>query len=301
MNLANPSQLRKPAPTSGILGFTLIELLVVIGVIALLASLLLPALAKARARADAITCLNNTRQLVLASLLYVDDHDGALPYNLVLYGTTYRTDRNWANNVMTHDLSSDNTNLDTLTQASLGSYVSRNTAIFRCPSDRSLSTQQSSAGWDHRIRSYSMNAMMGDVGRYTSTGVNANNPGYIQFFKASQIPRPTEIFAFLDEHPDSIKDGYFLNKDASLGTSSGSLGSGQEWLDLPATYHNRNTAIAFADGHSEFHRWVDPETIQPIQPNQTYLPVAVTSSGTDFAWILAHMSVKKDTIPVILN
>ena len=150
-------------------GFTLIELLVVIAVIAILAALLLPALAKARERAEAIACLNNTHQLALAWQLYADDHEGLLPYNLGMNGSSFRTNINWVNNVMTWDLSSDNTNTATITEASLGPYVSGATGIYRCPSDWALSAVQSAAGWDHRIRSYSMNAMVGNAGHFQPT------------------------------------------------------------------------------------------------------------------------------------
>jgi prepilin-type N-terminal cleavage/methylation domain-containing protein len=197
---------------AGTRGFTLVELLAVIAISALLAALLLPTLSKARGRAEGIACLNNTRQLGLAWQLYADDHDGLLPYNLVMNEFSGRTNINWVNNVMTWDLNSDNTNTATITGASLGPYASGVTSIYHCPSDRTLSAQQRAAGLDHRIRSYSMNAMVGNVGASLINGVNTNNPGYRQFFKITQIPRPAEIFVFLDEHPDSIDDGYFLNK-----------------------------------------------------------------------------------------
>ena len=112
--------------------FTLIEVLVVIAIIAILAALLLPALAKARERGLAIVCLNNTRQLAVACQIYTDEHNGMLPYNLGMSGrpeSSYRTDMNWVNNVMTWDLSSDNTNTATITKAALGSYVSGNAAV----------------------------------------------------------------------------------------------------------------------------------------------------------------------------
>jgi prepilin-type N-terminal cleavage/methylation domain-containing protein len=277
-------------------GFTLVELLVVIAVIAILAALLLPALSRARARADAVTCLNNTRQLAIAVVLYVDDHDGALPYNMILAGSNYRSSLNWANNVLTRDLNSDNTNLDTLTQASLGAYVSRNTALFHCPADQSMSDVQLAAGWDHRIRSYSMNGMLGNPGLPALTGGNAGNSGLQQFLKLAQIPRPFEIFAFVEEQPDSINDGSFLNSEASTTKPLvGILGNGPagqvEWQDLPASYHNRNAAFSFSDGRAEFHRWANPETVLPPRPNTPYGPVAVTSNGNDFQWVLNRMSV----------
>ncbi|HEX7654917.1 MAG TPA: type II secretion system protein, partial [Verrucomicrobiae bacterium] len=104
-------------------GFTLVEILVVLAVIGILAGLLLPALARSRERGLGIVCLQNTRQLSLATQLYSDDHNGALPYNLSLSGdplTAYRNNRNWVNDVMTWDLSPDNTNTQVITEAALG-------------------------------------------------------------------------------------------------------------------------------------------------------------------------------------
>src|SRR4026209_2631394 len=103
-----------------------------------------------------------------------------------------------------------------------------------------------------------MNAMVGDVGELSATGVNANNPFYVQFFKLSAIPRPARIFVFLDEHPDSINDGYFLNK---VYWEAGALV--REWVDLPASYHNGAAAFSFADGHSQIQRWAQALTKRP--------------------------------------
>jgi prepilin-type N-terminal cleavage/methylation domain-containing protein/prepilin-type processing-associated H-X9-DG protein len=276
------------------LGFTLIELLVVIAIIGILSALLLPALSKARERAQAISCLNNTRQLGLACQLYADDHGNFLPYNLGMNGSSFRTNINWVNNVMTWDLSADNTNPATITLAGLGAYSSGNTAIYRCPSDRTLSSIQTGAGWNRRIRSYSMNAMLGNAGNFSASGVNINNPGYKQFFKSTQIPRPSEIFAFLDEHPDSIDDGYFLNKAAVVSYGPYTAGySHNEWTDLPASYHNNSASFSFADGHAALHHWTDAGTIRPAHPSAAALPRALNSdSRSDFDWVIQHMSIE---------
>jgi prepilin-type N-terminal cleavage/methylation domain-containing protein/prepilin-type processing-associated H-X9-DG protein len=265
-------------------GFTLIELLVVIAIIALLAALLLPAITSAKLRSQGIASLNNTRQLALGWSLYSDDHDGRLAYNLGGMGrapNSLRTNANWVNNVMSWQLDADNTNNAALTEASLGIYVNRNATIYRCPSDRALSSIQRANGWSHRNRSYAMNAMIGDAGELTSSGSNTNNPRYVQFFKLNAIPRPSEIFVFVEEHPDSINDGYFINRAYS-----------DEWLDLPASDHNNAAPFAFADGHSTMRRWKERTTVRPPYPDSVEWPIPLPADGlADFDWVVKHMSV----------
>ena len=265
-------------------GFTLVELLVVMGICGLLAGMLLPALVRAKAKAQGAGCLSNNRQLGLAWLMYADDNNGRLPYNLG--GTTGRriaahgSPMNWVNGVLDWELSPDNTNPATITGASLAPFLNNALNAYRCPADHTLSGLQQRAGWDHRLRSYSMNAMMGDAGEASQSGYNVNNPGYSQFFKLASIPQPVKLFVFLDEHPDSIDDGYFINN-----------GNAAEWLDLPASYHNGATAFCFADGHAQSHRWQDPGTLPPARPDAAVLPLAIPpAQRSDFQWVVQRMS-----------
>jgi len=269
--------------------FTLIELLVVIAVIAILAGMLLPALGRAKAKAQGVFCLNNTRQLGFAWMLYADDHNGRLAYNLggdaKSRTVAERTNINWVNNVMSWELDDENTNTLTITDASLAPYTSKAVAIYRCPGDTFLSSVQRAAGWTARLRSYSMNAMMGDAGEFSRTGVNKNNPAYIQFFSANAVPHPESIFVFLDEHANSINDGYFVNRAYYTN-----------WIDLPASYHNGAAGLSFADGHSETHKWRNALTRQPVLPDRTIplLPLGIPKDDEDHDWVVEHMSVERD-------
>ncbi len=271
----------------GTAAFTLVELLVVIAVIAILSGILLPALSKAKAKGEGIACVNNARQLQLAWLMYSDEQRDRLPYNLG--GSANRSSvapldpLNWVNGVMTWELDADNTNNSLIMQSSLSSYVNHNFKTYKCPADRALSDVQRQAGWEKRTRSYSMNAMVGDAGSLSTGGTNSNNPNYKQFFTLSSIPAPSGTFVFLDEHPDSINDGYFLVKADYYYP---------EWYDLPGSAHDKGSAISFADGHVEMHKWVDAETLAPSQPDTALLPRDLPANArTDFYWLLRRSSV----------
>jgi prepilin-type processing-associated H-X9-DG protein len=128
-----------------------------------------------------------------------------------------------------------------------------------------------------------MNAMVGDAGELSNSGFNVNNPDYVQFFKLTSIPRPASIFVFLDEHPDSINDGYFLNKAEY-----------HEWVDLPASYHNGAATFSFADGHSQLRRWEFARTKRPAHPDAAGLPLYVPSAEVaDFNWVVERMSIDR--------
>jgi len=277
-------------------GFTLIELLVTVAVIAVLASLLLPALAGAKAKSYAVACLNNERQLMLACLLYVGDSEDALPYNLgsdeikatVAQGQFW----NWTSPIMSWELDSDNTNTVLVTRGGIGPYAANSAKLYRCPSDHAVSDIQAQAGWTARVRSISMNAMIGNAGQFTVSGKNVNNPDYQQFFKVGQVPQPSQIFVFIEEHPDSINDGYFLNKPDSL-----------RWSDLPASYHDGAVNLTFTDGHLERHKWLLASTKPPPQPDAANLPFPAAPAQlkpddrADFDWLMARTTLDDAPAP----
>ena len=265
--------------------FTLVELLVVIAVISVLASLLLPALARARNKARAVTCLNNERQLGLASQIYTDEFNDRLPYNLgsdeIRKSVAQSQVVNWCSTILDWEVeNSDNTNTTLVTQGGIGPYTGHTARIYKCPEDNYVSDLQAAAGWTARVRSFSMNAMIGDAGQFSRSGANVHNPNYQQFFKLSQVPKPAQIFVFVEEHPNSVDDGYFINNPET-----------RSWTNLPAAHHNGAANLAFADGHLETHKWIEPGTLLPIRPGAAYLPVGVPGAQkADFDWLMYRTS-----------
>jgi len=231
----------------------LIELLVVIAIIAILAGMLLPALGKAKVKAQQIQCLGNHRQLQLCWLLYVDDHLDDLPANETRWGALtdraayVATDRSWLRGNAWADTTETN-----LRGGVLFAY-NGSAAIYKCPGDRSTVRDQ---GTIPRFRSVSMNIFM-----------NHNpDPSDRRFWhRLGQLPSPAEAFVFIDEHETTIDNAnLWINPDEA----------DEKWYDFPATRHHQGGVLSFADGHAENWKWQSPETLR-ISRTARYEDLAV--------------------------
>jgi prepilin-type N-terminal cleavage/methylation domain-containing protein/prepilin-type processing-associated H-X9-DG protein len=263
--------------------FTLIELLVVIAIIAILAAILLPALAKAKTRAQATACLVNTKQLTLGWIMYADENNDKLmePGKFVSGGMTWGAEKdNTDTSLMLND------------SALIAPYV-KSAGAFKCPADN----YQSPQNLGPRVRSISLD---GALGGGPTVGTAYGLPGqptrsYIKAAIMSDLknPGPANIYTVLDEHPDSINDAAFmLNAGADARTAL-------HWRDFPGSLHNGAVSISFADGHSEIHKWIVGTTVQPVEYRNfsttgsimTYPLNQSTSIGDnkDCEWMLDRM------------
>jgi prepilin-type N-terminal cleavage/methylation domain-containing protein/prepilin-type processing-associated H-X9-DG protein len=246
--------------------FTLIELLVVIAIIAILAAMLLPALAKAKGKAQAIACLSNTKQIMLGWMLYVTDGDDYMPTKIVANGISWGAE-------------TDNTNSAKLVdpnQSLLASQI-RSPGVYKCPAD----VYKSALNPGPRVLSISANGVLGNGIQPGNVNNQIAGRNYVkQMQKSRELikPGPANTFVILDEHPDSIDDALFITRIGCAPQSA-------YFANLPASYHYGGGAnFSFADGHSEIHKWQDKA--------RTSLPVKLVTQNNlsvpgspDYVWL----------------
>ena len=268
-------------------GFTLIELLVVIAIIAILAALLLPALTRAKLKAQAVQCMNNNRQLAFAWRMYTEDNRDTMLF-ASSYPVTLRDPYTWCNGRIDFNVGNAS-NWDPtvdIMPSLMWPYCGQNLGIWRCPADRSYVTVGGVR--KPRIRTMAMNAYLGGFsGTYYSLGDMARYKIYRKYSELSP-PGPEKIFLFIDEREDAINWGNFLTD--MVGYSPSAPGS-YALLDLPASYHGKACGFSFCDGHAEIHRWRDNRTMPNLSDGSvifdgnTPLPCA---GNQDVAWLQDH-------------
>lgn len=258
-------------------GFTLIELLVVIAIIAILAGMLLPALAKAKSKAQGINCVSNAKQLALCWQLYANDFNDFMVPNAISSRNAWIDGTGAA---AAYDLPGA-TNVGTIQRGLLFKYNS-SLKIYVCPGQKQIYALSRSRSLNlPPARSFSISGQMHggtDSGGRVQPIILGQNPASAPAYrKLTDInrPGPSLAFVFVDESHFTIDDGYFAV-----------LVNENTWQNYPAYRHGGTASFGFADGHSEIKRWLEPSTATLANPSgMAPAPRNGAQRNRDLQWI----------------
>lgn len=262
-------------------GFTLIELLVVIAIIAILASMLIPALAAAKSKAHGIFCMNNLKQFMTGWRMYADDNNDHLIHGYgPKYGFVFTSSLNFSGgNRSNWDVEAD------LARSGLWTYLGESAGVWKCPADRSKVKVQGKIL--PRVRSISMSNWVGgrdDPNNPARSwdGGWAHGQGWRVYETSSDMvdPGPSKTWVVLDEREDSINDGFWVTQMDNYPDLGKTV-----IVDFPASYHNGAGGVSFADGHSEIHKWVDPDTNPPLLTDKKLTLGVADRNNLDVFWL----------------
>ena len=276
-------------------GFTLIELLVVIAIIAILASMLLPSLTKAKQKGQGVHCMNNHKQLTLAWKMYADDHNGMLLYASPSGDGSPSDKPTWVTGWINFDANNDS-NWDIqkdIAKSPMWPYTGKNPGIWHCPADRS--TVKPSRGpfantAVSRVRSMSMSLYFGGFGG-SLLNLPTGGKSWRLYFKETDLidPGPSKTWLFLDMREDSIDIGNFATDMRGFPNSPAQTG----FFDLPASYHHFAGGFSFADGHSEIKKWKDGRTTPKLVRGGLIPDEYATPNNRDVVWIQERTTREK--------